>query len=134
MTTPFAELEEIVSETVDDHHGENTRIVPKVSGQYFSSSADGSRPPFDVIGVVDFNPVVARPKDQGQYDGYQPGLTGDRIIVSYTATRFDAPGKHPPADNYEIHLLAAGRQGMKLRVTRVDPDGLGRLICVCVKI
>jgi hypothetical protein len=131
MTTPFAELEKIASDTIDDHMGEPTRIVRKVAGQYFSRSADGSRPPLEVVGIVDFNPVVARPKDQGQYDGYQPELSGDRIIVSYATTRFASRTDWPAKDD-EIELLDPDRAGMKLRVTRPDPDGLGRLVCACV--
>ncbi|RWM29408.1 hypothetical protein [Mesorhizobium sp.] len=131
MTTPFAELEKQVSAEIDAHHGELTRVVRKASGQYFSRVADGGRANVDIIGVLDFNPVMARPKDQGQYDGFQPGVAGDRIHVSYTASRF-ADRAAWPADGDEIWLLDPVRLGAKLRVTRTDPDGLGRIVCICV--
>ncbi|RWC91654.1 MAG: hypothetical protein EOS72_03085 [Mesorhizobium sp.] len=131
MTTPFAELEKRVSAEIDAHYGEATRVVRKVAGQYFSRSADGGRANVDVIGVVDYNPVMARPKDQGQYDGFQPGVAGDRIHVSYTASRFTDRDAWP-ADGDEIWLLDPDRHGAKLRVTRSDPDELGRIVSVCV--
>ncbi|TIR24025.1 MAG: hypothetical protein E5X34_13300 [Mesorhizobium sp.] len=131
MTTPFAELEKQVSAEIDAHHGEATRIVRKAAGQYFSRVADGARANADVIGVVDHNPVMARPKDQGQYDGFQPGVAGSRISVSYAVTRF-ADKAAWPQDGDEIWLLDPDRLGAKLRVTRADPDGLGRIDCICV--
>ncbi|TIS37509.1 hypothetical protein [Mesorhizobium sp.] len=131
MSTPFADLETLVSAEVDALMGEPTRVVRKVPGQYFSRSADGSRADVDVIGVVDYNPVMARPKDQGQYDGFQPGVAGDRIHVSYTDSRF-ADRAAWPADGDEIWLLDPARLGVKLRVTRADADELGRVVCICV--
>ncbi|WP_378952078.1 hypothetical protein [Mesorhizobium sp. ANAO-SY3R2] len=132
MISEFADLEKLVSEAVDDVMGEPTRIVRKVKGEFLSRSADGSRAPLDVDGVVDFNPVLAKPMDMGQYDGYQPTTAADRIHVSYSEQVF-ADGKSAwPKDQDEIHLLAPERAGQALRVTRVDPDGLGRLVCVCV--
>jgi hypothetical protein len=131
MTTPFAELEALVSAEVDALMAEPTLIEPKVSGQYFSRSADGTMPSIETVGVVDFNPTTPRPKDQGQYDGYQPGLTGDRIIVSYSDLVFSGR-EFIPKEGYEIELLDPSRNGTRLRITRVDPDGLGRLVCVCV--
>lgn len=131
MTTPFADLEKLVSVEVDALMGELTRVVRKVSGQYFSRSADGGRADIDVIGVVDYNPIMARPKDQGQYDGFQPGLAADKIHVSYTDSRF-ASRDAWPVDGDEIWLLDPTRSGVKLRVTRSDPDELGRIVCICV--
>ncbi len=129
--TLFADLETLVSAEVDALMAEATRIERKVAGQYFARSADAERPPLEVAGVVDYNPVIARPKDMGQYDGYQPSLAGDRIHVSYTAALFPSRGLWP-ADGDEIHLLDPKRNGVRLRVTRTDPDELGRIVCICV--
>lgn len=127
----FADLETLVSTEVDAHMGEPTRIVRKVAGQYFSRSADVERAKIDAVGVVDFNPIMARPKDMGQYDGYQPELAADRIHVSYAVTAFRCREEWP-AGNDDIVLLDPSRQGRRIRITRVDPDELGRLVCVCV--
>lgn len=121
MTTPFADLEKLVSAEVDALMGEPTRIFRKVSGQYFSRSADGGRADIDAVGVVDYNPIPARPKDQGQYDGFQAGLAADKIHVSYTDSRF-ASRDEWPADGDEILLLDPSRRGTRLRITRADPD------------
>lgn len=127
--TIFADLERLVSAEVDAHMAEATRIDRKVAGQYFSRSADDGRGAVEVVGVVDFNPVMARPKDLGQYDGYQPELAADKIHISYADDLFASRADWPvPGD--EIILLA--RANRRLRVTRVDPDELGRIVCVCV--
>lgn len=127
MPSLFAELETRVSAEVDRVYAERTSIRPRVKTQHFGSVADADKQQIEVLGVVDFNPVVAQPRDLGQYDGFQPKLTGDRIIVSYTATLFTP--ETMPKDGYEIVLVE--RNDKVLSISRVEPDGLGRVVCVC---
>jgi len=128
--TLFADLEKLVSAEVDALMGEPTRIDRKTAqNQYFARSEDASRASVTAVGVVDFNPIIARPKDMGQYDGYQPDVAADRIHVSYAETEF-VSRETRPREQDEIVLL--DRDNRRLRVTRVDPDELGRMVCVCV--
>ena len=127
--TIFADLERLASAAVDERMAEATRIELRVAGQYFSRSADVDRSSLNAAGVVDYNPVMVRPKDMGQYDGYQPELAGDRIHVSYADHQFAGRADWPePGD--EIVLIA--RADRRLRISRADPDELGRIVCVCV--
>ncbi len=128
MAAPFAILETLVSAEVDAMYGEGTRIHPMAAGRV-SRIADGAREAFNAVGVVDFNPILAKPQDMGQYDGYQPTVAADRIHVSYSEPAI-AGGDVRQDD--EIELLSAHRNGQRLRITRIDPDGLGRRVCVCV--
>jgi len=130
MSSLFAELEELVSEAVDTVMGEPTRIDRRKKAGRFSSSADGETASITVVGVVDFNPVIADPKDKGQYDGYQPNLSGDKLHVSYAVSSFTSTEDHPKQDD---HIALIARTGCPShRISRVDYDGLGRMICVCV--
>lgn len=128
MPSAFAELEKLVSAALDDHHGEQTRLDRRVAGGRFSSAAS-EEDSVTLVGVVDFNPVIADPKDRSQYDGFQPVLAGDKAHVSYAVTAFESENDYPKKDD-TIVLLERGNQA--LRISRVDPDGLGRLVCVCV--
>lgn len=130
MSSLFAELEELVSEAVDTVMGEPTRIDRRKKSGRFSSSADGEAASITVVGVVDFNPVIADPKDKGQYDGYQPNLAGDKLHVSYATSSFASAEEYPTQDD---HIVLTARSGCPShRISRVDHDGLGRLVCVCV--
>lgn len=127
MASPFAALENLVSAEVDALYAERTRVHPMTAGRV-SRVADGARSVADAVGVVDFNPVLAKPQDMGQYDGYQPAVAADRIHVSYA----DSELPDGTQQNDEIELLEPERSGQRLRITRIDPDGLGRAVCVCV--
>lgn len=132
MTSLFAELEKRVSDAIDQTMGEATRIERLRSNVYFADSADGSRPTTNVVGIIDFNPVAITAQDEGQYDGLQPHLAGERIHVSY-ATKSFASASHWPRQGDVITALDRDGQP-KLKVIRIDQDGIGRFICVCEKI
>lgn len=125
MPSLFAELEDLVSEAVDTMYGEPTRIERVQRGQVFAGSASSS---IERIGIVDVNPVTVRVQDEGANDGMQPQLVGERIHVSYDETLFGA-GEMPEAGFRIIAFTRAGSPAFI--VTRVDPDGIGRFICVC---
>ncbi len=128
MGSLFSDLEKRVSEAVDGLYGEAVCIEPRKAGRQLASAEDLSRPPTETWGVVDFNPVVAKPKDMGQYDGYQPTVSADRIIISFDDDKLPAD----TAPNDWIRLLDPDRKGLTFRIVRMDPDGLGRIVCACV--
>jgi hypothetical protein len=131
MPSLFAELETIVSDTVDSVMGERTRIEPQGKGDVFSGSADDTRPPFEVIGVVDFSPTTVTVGDESSYDGFQPSLAGDRIHVSYALSSFQNASSYPRQNDV---IAAIERSGTpKFRIMKApEHDGIGRMICVCV--
>lgn len=127
MPSEFAGLERLVSEAVDATMGEPTRVVPRANGTYFSGPADGARAPITIAGVVDYNPVTIVSKDTGKYDGMRPVVAGDRLHVSYDVKNFP---DWKPREGDVIELI--DRPGSpSANVSRVDPDGLGRIVCVC---
>jgi hypothetical protein len=130
MASFFAELERMVSAEVDTVFGEKTKLCPKVRGRYFANVPDGERSARILTGIVDFNPVALIAQDTGKYDGMRPAVAGDKIHVSYDAALF-ANGL--PEDGDEIELLETERNGERLRISRCDPDGLGRVVCVCAR-
>lgn len=155
MVSRFSELEDrFLSPVIDGFYGEATRVVRKAPGEFFGSSENGEY--FDVVGIVDMNPVTVLAQDQSAYDGLQPQLAGDRIDVSYDLSLFNNL-QTPPEAGDEIWALTreivigltdaqkrpltdilgdpvlVGIYIMKLRVNRVDPDGIGRIVCVCTK-
>lgn len=132
MTSLFADLEEMVSSAVDDVMGEPTVIIRKQKGQYFAGSADGTRPSVTRVGVIDKNPVTAKPQDEGAYDGFQPVVGADRYHVSYNRRLFSGPSEWPaqgdlinPVDNPAIPTLKV--------VKAPEDDGIGRIVCICEK-
>lgn len=154
MPSLFAGYESLVSEAIDGVWGDITRIVRRQSGQqFFAGPANG--PFVDVVGIVDINPVTVRQQDEGSYDGFIPQLPGESYHVSYDLTNLRAAGYQPKKDDEIICLSqdeganlspltglsmaqvlanpALAPLTMTLKVTRADPDGLGRIICVCTK-
>jgi len=127
----FSELEKLVSDAVDTTMGEPTRILRRKKGEFFAGSEDTSLPPLDIVGVFDFSPVVATVQDKSQYDGFQPSIAAGKVHVSYDIHRFSSPAQHPRQNDEIIATLPAPIGAVRLRITRVDPDYLGRLICVC---
>lgn len=132
MTTLFAELEALVSSAVDDFHGEPTVITRRLKGQYLAGSADGTRSSLPILGVIDKNPVTAKPQDEGTYDGFQPAVAADRYHVSYNKRLF-ASREEWPAQGDEIE--ASNNPSIpRLKVVKTpEDDGIGRIVCICEK-
>lgn len=127
MASLFSRLEEKVSEAVDYVYAEGTRITPMVRGEVFASAESGDA--IEVPGVIDINPMTIRVQDQSGFDGFMPSFAGEKVHVSYDLSRFQNSAMVPKQD---WHITAIERPGMpKYRVTRVDPDGIGRIVCVC---
>lgn len=125
----FAELEALVSAEIDDLYGEPTLIEPMAkTSRYFAGSADGNRAGKNVIGIVDFNPVTLISQDKGKYDGLRPAVAADKIHVSYDETKF--PDWRPQEGDV---IVLTERASERLVVTRTDPDGIGRFVCVCAR-
>lgn len=132
MTTRFAAAETKVSAAIDGWHGEMTRVSPRAAGQFVAGGPDPSRSEADVIGIIDFNPLVARIKDRSEYDGFRPEVEGERVHVTYATSRFASPAAWPRAKD---HIEALDRPGSPaFQVVTVEPDGLGRILCKCVPV
>lgn len=126
MPSPFAELDRITSDAVDDTMAEMTRIEPRAQGGMFSGSADEDRAVIEVAGVVDFAPVTLITKDTAKYDGARPAISGDKLHVSYGRRHFTT---WSPRVGDIIVLIE--RDDENMRITRIDHDGLARFVCVC---
>lgn len=128
MPTLFAQMETAVSSAVDHLHMERTRITPRVKGEFARGGQDSTRVVREVMGVIDFNPVTIRAREQSEYDGYRPELDGEKVHVSYTASRL---GSAIPRKDDLIEAL--DRPGVpKFQIVTAEPDGLGRVLCRCV--
>jgi len=127
----FSELERLVSDAINTTMGDPTRILRRKKGEYLAGSEDTSLPPIDVIGVFDFNPVIATVQDKSQYDGFQPSIAAGKVHVSYDIHLFPSPAHYPRQNDEIVATLPAPHGAVRLRISRVDPDYLGRLICVC---
>lgn len=130
MPNPFTAFEAGVSELVDSHFGEETRIEPRVKGEFLAGAADPDRQAIEsVVGVVDFSPTTLISQDTGKYDGLRPAVTSDKIHVSYAVSRFADTWRPRQGDTI---VLTEREPRDVLSVTRVDEDRQGRLVCVCV--
>ena len=129
MASLFSRLEQKTSAAVDRVYGEETRIVPMTRGAVFASKENSDAQVITVLGVIDINPVAIRVQDQSGFDGLMPSFAGEKIHVSYDLSRFQNAADVPQKDWL---IVASERAEMpKYRVTRVDPDGIGRIVCVC---
>lgn len=130
MTTLFARMETAVSAAVDAVHGERTRISPRLKSEFVRGGLDANRPVREVLGVIDLNPVTIRAREQSEYDGYRPEVDGEKVHVSYTMARLGTPPVMPQDGDL---IEALDRPGVpKYRITIVEADGLGRVLCRCV--
>jgi hypothetical protein len=126
MASVFAGLESLVSEEIDALYGEPTRIDPKAkTSKYLAGSADNTRASQTVTGIVDFDPVTLISQDVGKYDGARPAIAGEKIHISYDLGTL----QWVPKTGDVIVLI--DREDEPLLISRTDPDGLGRVVCVC---
>ena len=128
----FAGFERLITGAVDKYMGEPILIEPRLVGGYVKGPADVSRSTLTVIGLVDLNPVVLETKRKGKYDAYEPDLLGQRVHVSMDAAQFMARSLWPTKGD---NLTAITMDGTpKWQVSAVEPDGLGRFVCICVPV
>ena len=135
MSTEFADLEDLVSEAIDGLHGEAVRVIGKSKSEHLGRGNDPDRVPLDVIGIVDINPVMAQPADKGQYDGFQVNIGAERIHVSIDEDAFAGEWEPKIGDTIELLEQTTLKDGVpttkKLTIKDPQPDGLGRIVCVC---
>ena len=129
MPTLFAQMETAVSAAVDRLHEEPTRIIPRKGGEFVRGPTDPARAERSVLGVIDFNPVTVRAKEQSEYDGYRPELDGEKVHVSYTASRLGTPVVAPIKGDIIVALDRPGTP--RFQIVSAEADGLGRVLCRC---
>lgn len=117
----------MTSDAVDSTMAEMTRIEPRAAGGMFSGSADTDRAQIEVMGVIDFAPVTVMVKDTAKYDGARPFVSGDKMHASFDRRNF--PTWTPRVGDVIVCIDRPSRERMK--ITRVDGDGLARIVCVC---
>lgn len=132
MPTPFERREARISASIDREHGERTRITPRAAGTYMAGTTDPGRPVLEnIIGIVDLKPVVARIKDRAEYDAFRSEVEGEVIHVTYATSRFASQASWPKAKD-EIEAIDRATMPNRFQVVAVMPDGLGRILCMCV--
>lgn len=129
MFSKFAEYERLISDRIDDEMGERTLVTHYKKSEFVAATPDPEREPFEIVGVIDFTPTIPQMQDRGRYDGFVPSLAGDKISVSYNVGAFKSRSDWPGAGT--VIETMDRPENFKLRVTRVDPDELGRIVCVC---
>jgi hypothetical protein len=133
--------EPMVSDHIDRLYADQILIERMAKGNYFGAVADGSRAHLVIPGIIDVNPVTVTLQDEGSYDGMQPQLAGEKYHVSFDLNKFPTPSAQPKQDDLLTAVIVTGTVLVpvmtpdpnfpKLRVTRVDPDGINRIVCVC---
>lgn len=127
----FAALESGVSNEIDKLYGDPTQIERTIKGNLLAGAADPEWTVLEVIGIIDVNPVTVTVQDEGSRDGMRPHLAGEKFHVSYDLSLFQSAALYPKQGDL---ITAPERSDIpKLRVTRADPDGIGRIVCVCEK-
>lgn len=114
---------------------EPVSIIPQRSSSILGRSDDSDATIVTKDAVVDFNPTVVVPKYAKSRDGGQPNLAASEIHVSFDTSVFESEAEYPVDGELAsvIRLDDPKRKGMRLIVSRIDPDELGRINCVCVK-
>lgn len=119
-----------VDRAIDAEHGETIRVVPRVPGEYMAGGSDPSRPVVNVIGILDLKPAVAKLKDRGRYDGFQPEVEGEAAHVSFQSSVFASRQMWPRSgDHIEVPRLQ-----LRLIIAVVEFDGMSRIICKCAEV
>jgi hypothetical protein len=130
MAQRFAQYERRLSEAVDRTYGETLRVIPQAVGEFLNTD-DPDRLPYNTVGPVDFNPVVATPKAIGKSDGDSVQVSGERVHVSLHSDNLPVGAAFPQQGDL-IELLE--RDGLpRVRVMNREPDGIGRVILKCVR-
>jgi hypothetical protein len=131
MAQRFATYEQRLSKAVDSVYGEGVRVLPQAVGEFMATD-DPERAPYEMTGVVDFNPVIATPKAIGKNDGDAVQVSGEQLHVSLHEQNLPEGAKFPQQGD-AIVLLERPNQP-RVRVSSQLPDGIGRVILRCVRI
>lgn len=142
MPSLFATMfEPKASDAIDGLYGEIFLIERKVKGAVFGSVADSSRPAVYIVGIMDVNPITTTLQDKSSYDGLQPQVAGEKYHVSFDVSKFTVAADLPQKDDFltagTLTLVGNVPNFVKnpafptVRVLTVDPDGIGRVVCVC---
>lgn len=127
MPPKFDRYEQRVSRHIDDLYGACTLVTWFNDGRHFAGTEDATRKPVTAVGIRDENPTTVGALDEGQYDGVQPTLAGSKIHYSFDLDQFP---DHQPEEGCTIKDLSYP-DNPTYKVKRVDPDGVGRIVCVC---
>lgn len=130
MPSRFAAYERLITKAVDEHMAEPILFEPRAVGGFVVGAADPSRQSLTVLGVVDLDPKAIEVKHKGQYDGYMPDIRGQVIEISIDVAQFMSRAGWPRKDDMLTAITQDGSPAYQ--VSSTYPDGVGRLVCVCV--
>lgn len=129
----FADLEDLVSDIVDEQFGDVITVHPAgtAGGGDSRRPADPDKAPFTLSGVIDFIPETTQGKGKEGTDGFQPSLTGSVCHLSVKTSELAAKGEIKKG--WEIS--AALKDGpIRAKISALHPDKLGRITFVCTKL
>lgn len=135
MPSAFHRYEDRLSEKADRLMGEPVSIIAHTKSGLMGSKIDETKGIITKTAIVDFDPIVAAPKYAKSRDGFQPSVNGSEVHVSFDLSVFEDEDEQPKSgsDGTKLRLDDPERDGMVLTISRIDPDGIGRIVCVCVK-
>ncbi|MCZ4270722.1 hypothetical protein [Maritalea porphyrae] len=124
----FADLEDLVSDSVDEYFGNEITVLPQHKVSDYGSAADNDRPTFTVLGVIDFIPETIKAKGKEGNDGFLPNLTGKVAHVSIRDEELQSKGMPKQGDVFTATLKDGP---VSLKISAIHPDKLGRTVFVC---
>jgi hypothetical protein len=127
----YADLLSFRQPLLDNFYGEPLQIVPWVEGDVLAGAADPAAPPFAVVGILDVPTKVDRVEGAASVVGARSDLVSPVPRVDFAATQF--PPNHLPQEGWRVVALERAGQP-QYRVSSVEPDGLGRIICALIAI
>jgi hypothetical protein len=129
MPSRFAGLETKMSASVDYMYGEALTLEPRAGGEY-ATTADPDRDGFEFVGVVDFKPHLGA-QGGSKMNNFVP-VAGDELHVSIKLAALPADRASWPKQGDTI-ILTERPDEPNLKISIVEPDGLGRLVCRCTR-
>jgi len=130
MPSRFAEFERLITGAVDEYMAEPILFEPYLAGAFVSGSADPSRQTLTVLGIIDLQPKAIETKHKGMYEGYMPDMRTQVIEISIDVAQFTSRAGWPRKDDKLTAITQDGSPAYQVSATY--PDGMGRLVCVCV--
>lgn len=110
---------------LDRQFGERILILPQSAGSYVAGGGDPDRPPFEVVGVLDLPPTIARSEGRGARNGSRADIVVEAITVDFAEAAFANRAAWPKKGDV---LRALDRTGNpEFEVVAVEPSGLGRV-------
>lgn len=115
--------------------GEPVSIIAQKRSQHLGRRDDETIEVITKTAIVDFEAVVSTPEYAKKRNGFQSSISGSEIHVSFDTSVFASEDEYPTAgeSGTVLRLDKPSRKNQRLTITWIDPDELGRIVCVCAK-